>query len=92
MMSIPYRSLLVKGLEGLLVAGRCLSASQAALGGVRGMGGCMEMGQAAGVAAAIAAEHRQTVREIDVAMVQQRLRGMGVRLFEEDLRGIEGVG
>jgi len=92
MKDIPYRMLLVRDLEGLLVAGRCVSASQAALGGIRGMGTCMEMGQAAGVAGAIAAENKQTPRAIDVAALQQRLRDTGVRLFEEDLEGIEGVG
>jgi flavin-dependent dehydrogenase len=91
MMSVPYRCLLVKGMEGLLVAGRCVSASQAALGGIRGMGTCMEMGQAAGVAAAIAAERGQTARQVDAKEVQRRLRETGVRLFEEDLKGIEGV-
>ena len=90
--SIPYRCLLPKGIEGLLVAGRCVSASQAALGGIRGMGTCMEMGQAAGVAGALAAAERTTPRKVNVKDVQRRLRAMGVRLFPDDLRGIEGVG
>jgi hypothetical protein len=56
------------------------------------MGTCMEMGQAAGVAAAIAAAQRKTARRVDAKEIQLRLRAMGVRLFPEDLRGIEGVG
>jgi choline dehydrogenase-like flavoprotein len=89
--SIPYRCLLPKGLEGILMAGRCVSASQAALGAVRGMGTRMEMGQAAGVAAALAVANRCAPRRVDVGRIQERLRAMGVRLFPQDLEGIEGV-
>jgi hypothetical protein len=90
--SIPYRCMLPQGIEGLLTAGRCVSASQAALGGIRGMGTCMEMGQAAGVAAALSAASHKTPRQVDIAEVQRRLRQMGVRLFPDDLKGLEGVG
>ncbi len=89
--AIPYRCLLPKGIEGLLVAGRCISGTQAAVGGARGMGSCMEMGQAAGVAGAVAAETGRTPRGVDIAVVQARLRSMGVRLFPEDLADCEGT-
>ena len=51
---IPYRCLLPLRVEGLLVAGRCLSATHDAHASVRSMGQCMAMGQAAGTAAALA--------------------------------------
>ena len=52
---IPYRSLLPRGVEGLLVAGRCFSATHDAHASARSMATCMAMGQAAGTAAALAA-------------------------------------
>lgn len=50
---VPYRSLLPQGVQGLLVAGRCLSATSDAAGAVRVMPPVMAMGQAAGTAAAM---------------------------------------
>ncbi len=47
---IPYRCLLPLGIENLLIAGRCLSATHDAHASVRSMGQCMAMGQAAGSA------------------------------------------
>jgi hypothetical protein len=51
---IPYRSLLPKGVDNLLVAGRCLSATHEAQASARNSAQCMAMGEAAGLAAAIA--------------------------------------
>lgn len=62
---VPYRSLIPKGIDNLLVAGRCLSASSDAAGAVRVMPPCMAMGQAAGTAAAIAIKAGVTPRSID---------------------------
>jgi len=53
---IPYRCLLPEQVEGLLVAGRCISAERDALASLRVMPTCMYLGQAAGTAAAMAAE------------------------------------
>src|SRR6266498_233065 len=52
----PYRCLLPLHVEGLLVAGRCFSATHDADASARSMGTCMSMGQAAGTAAALSAE------------------------------------
>ena len=49
---IPFRCLIVKGLSNLLAAGRCISASHAALGSARVMGACITLGEKAGLAAA----------------------------------------
>jgi hypothetical protein len=49
---IPFRSLKVKGVPNLLVAGRCISVSHEALGSTRVMGVCMKLGEQAGIAAA----------------------------------------
>jgi hypothetical protein len=77
---IPYRSLVPLQVEDLLVAGRCLSATHEAAGAVRVMPPCFAMGQAAGVAAAIAAEHRVAPRRLEVSRVQETLRRQGAIL------------
>lgn len=74
---VPYRCLLPQGAQGLLVAGRCLSADHDAHASVRSMGQCMAMGQAAGVAAALAVKRRLTPREVPVLELQDRLRALG---------------
>ncbi|MDZ4699768.1 MAG: FAD-dependent oxidoreductase, partial [Rhodothermales bacterium] len=77
---IPFRCLLPRGVDGLLVAGRCLSADHDAHASVRSMGQCMAMGQAAGVAAGLAVHSGSTPREIDVATLRDRLIGLGAVL------------
>lgn len=70
---IPYRSLLPKKVENLLVAGRCHSATRLAQSSSRVTATAMAMGQAAGVAAAMAAEGRKTVQELDGVRVRHAL-------------------
>jgi glycine/D-amino acid oxidase-like deaminating enzyme len=53
---IPFRALQPQGLENVLVAGRCFSATHDAHASARSMGTCMAMGQAAGTAAALTDE------------------------------------
>lgn len=77
---IPYRSLLPAGIEGLLVAGRCFSATHDAHASARSMATCMAMGQAAGTAAAMAARHRTAPRAVVAADLRDRLRTDGALL------------
>jgi hypothetical protein len=74
---IPYRCLLPQNVDGLLVAGRCLSADHDAHASVRSMGQCMAMGQAAGAAAALAVSIDRTPREIKIPELQDSLRKLG---------------
>lgn len=74
---IPYRSLLPQGVEGLLVAGRCLSADHDAHASARVMAQCMGMGQAAGVAAALASDKNLMPREVPMGKLQDCLRELG---------------
>jgi len=75
---IPYRCLLPREVEGVVVAGRCLSASHDAHASVRSMAQCMAMGQAAGVAAAIAKDG--DLRGVDVGALRERLVALGALL------------
>lgn len=77
---VPYRCLLFKGIENLLVAGKCSSFTQTALCAGRAMGNMMDLGQAAGTAAARAVRDGTTARGVDVPQVQADLRGLGVDL------------
>ena len=71
---VPYRSLLPKGVEQLLIAGRCVSADSTAAGAIRVMPPCMGMGQAAGTAAALAVKEGCNARQVNVAQLQAVLK------------------
>ena len=77
---VPYRSLVPVKVEQLLLAGRCICADSTAAGAVRVMPPCMAMGQAAGIAAAIAVKNETSVREIDVQHLRSRLKENGAYL------------
>jgi FAD dependent oxidoreductase len=70
---IPYRSLLPQKVANLLVAGRCHSATQLAASSTRVTATAMAMGQAAGVAGALAVERKTTPAELPGALVRQTL-------------------
>ena len=74
---VPYRCLTAKGIENLLVSGRCISATHEAMAGARVMGTCMAIGQAAGVAAALALQSGVQPRDVDVGELRCRLRADG---------------
>ena len=77
---IPIRALLPTGVERLLVAGRCFSATHDAHASARSMATCMAMGQAAGTAAALAVAAETTPRELGATAVRARLRADGALL------------
>jgi len=74
---VPYRCLVPKDVEGLLVAGKCVSTDHEAWGAMRIQANCLMTGQAAGTAAALAVKHRVTPRKLDVKELQNTLAGMG---------------
>jgi glycine/D-amino acid oxidase-like deaminating enzyme len=86
---IPYRSLLPLGVEGLLVAGRCFSASHDAHASARSMATCMAMGQAAGTAAVFAAAGGTVPRAVPAEALRERLALDGALL--EPVEAGEGV-
>jgi hypothetical protein len=73
MYQIPYRCLVPKQVESLLVAGRCLSAQQAAHSSARTWAICMEEGEAAGVAVALSIEKNKKLRDINYEELTERL-------------------
>ena len=77
---VPYRSLLAHGVDGLLLAGRCVSADSTAAGAIRVMPPCMGMGQAAGTAAAMAVKENVTPRQLDPQSLRTRLKENGAYL------------
>jgi ribulose 1,5-bisphosphate synthetase/thiazole synthase len=77
---IPYRSLIPKGLDNVLTAGRCLSASHDAHASARSSGTAMGMGQAVGLAAVMALEKENNVRGIDVSELRNKLIKIGAPL------------
>ncbi len=76
----PYRSLLPQHIDGLLVAGRCYSATPEAQRISREIPPVMVMGEAAGTAAALGLESGVQPRHVNVATLQQRLIAQGVNL------------
>ena len=77
---VPYRALLPQGVDNLIVAGRCLSATHFAHGATRNMAPCLVTGQAAGTAAAMAAQRNAPVAELQVSELQGRLLQDGAYL------------
>jgi hypothetical protein len=74
----PYRCMLPKKVDPLLVAGRCASLTHLGLATCKSMGNMMGIGQAAGVAAALSAKENITPRNLDVSKIQHRLHEMKV--------------
>jgi hypothetical protein len=77
---IPYRCLLPKAVEGLLLAGRCISNTHEASGCTRPTVQCMVTGEAAGTAAALCVQQNVRPRDLDAARLRERLVAQGVVL------------
>ncbi|MBT3202126.1 MAG: FAD-dependent oxidoreductase [Phycisphaerales bacterium] len=77
---VPYRAILPEKLDGLLMAGRCISATHVAASAGKSMGNCVATGHAAGLAAAMSVSKGILPREIKVARLQDALRADGVDL------------
>lgn len=73
--TIPYRSLTVKDVDNLLVAGRCISADHEAQASIRIMPICASTGEAAGIAASLAPGGR--VKYVDIAALREKLKTAG---------------
>lgn len=79
-MRLPYGCILPQNVENLLVAGRCISAEDEAMGHLRLLPVCSTTGQAAGTAAALALRQGVAPRLLDVSVLQKTLLEQGMEL------------
>ncbi len=70
---VPFRAMIPAQLEGVIVAGRCISADQNAVGTVRIMGCCLDQGKAAGYAAALCAKENILPSQLDGSKLKEQL-------------------
>ncbi len=70
---VPYRSILVKDMDGIITAGRCISTDHDALGAVRPTATCMALGEAAGTAAGMAVARGVQPRKLDGVEVRKKI-------------------
>ena len=77
---IPYRCLVPRGVDDLLVAGRCISTTHEALASTRLTPTVMTLGQAAGTAAALSLQQHVAPRALDTALLRETLVRDGVDL------------
>ncbi len=71
--TIPYRCLVPENVEGLLLAGRNISGTHMAHSNYRVMPICVGIGEAAGIAAAIAVKEGLALRDVPVEKIQEKL-------------------
>ena len=74
---LPYRMLVPEGVDNLLVAGRCASMTHDGQSAARVSGACFAMGEAAGLAAALALSGNTLPRHIAIERLQQALEQEG---------------
>jgi hypothetical protein len=77
---VPYRCLTPKGVDNMLVAGRCISTDRQANGSTRVMACCLNTGEAAGIAAAMAIRDTGNVHDINTGQLRQKLLQYGAYL------------
>ncbi|MBR4675166.1 MAG: FAD-dependent oxidoreductase [Victivallales bacterium] len=76
--TIPYGCLVPEKLDGLLLAGRCISGTHQAHSNFRVMPICANIGQAAGIAAALSAQKGVLPRDLPVSEIQTELHKCGI--------------
>ena len=89
---IPYRCLVPVGVEGLLTAGRCISAEQPAFESCRSIAPSMCLGEAAGAAAAIAAKDGVPASQVEIRKLQKLLIEKGAQIGQANRGVLEGEG
>jgi hypothetical protein len=70
---IPFRALLPKNNDNLIVAGRCISTDREAMGTVRVGATCGAIGHAAGIAGALSAKSGNTLKTLQYEYIKQEL-------------------
>jgi hypothetical protein len=72
--TVPLSALIPKGSQNIIVAGRCVSSDRLANSGLRVQAACMGMGQAAGAAAALAAQSSSTPLKVPLSQIYELLQ------------------
>lgn len=78
---IPYRCMVPKEIDNLLVAGRSISATHVAMSSMRVQATCYALGQAAGIAAAISLDDSNAISEISMNKLHAVLERQGVKFI-----------
>ena len=81
---VPYRCLVPEAVEGILVAGRCMSALQPAFESVRSIAPSMCVGEAAGAAAALAAKAGVPASQVEIRTLQKLLIEKGAEIGQSN--------
>ena len=79
-MQIPYRAMVPKNIENLLVAGRAIGGDKVAHAATRNMACCAVAGQGAGIAAALSVQSGCRLGDVNIGALQSELRRQGVRI------------
>ena len=79
-LSVPYRSLVPESIDGLLIAGRCISVDDGLIHSIRLIPPCMMTGQAAGTAAALCVREKTSPRDLPYKNLKAQLEADGVVL------------
>ena len=80
MWQIPYRSLVPKKTDGLLVGGRCFCYDHDLIEDARIIATCLITGHGAGVAAGVSIKEREKVRDINIEKLTRELTNQNVYL------------
>jgi len=94
--TIPLRSLIARDVDGLLMAGKCLSATHEAVASTRVIPICQGQGQAVGTVAALAVKAGVPIRQVSIEKLQETLTAQGAEIGRTvggpNLQAIEEVG
>ncbi len=77
---IPYRCLLPRKIDNLIVAGRCISSDQPSYESYRAMAPIMSIGEGAGTAAAVCIDDNTVPKNVDITKVQQKLKAQNAEI------------
>ena len=80
---IPFRSMITKQCDNLIMAGRMIDADTAAFGAIRVMVNMNQTGEAAGEAAALMIQHNYGVEQVAAAQLRARMQDGGSFIFEQ---------
>jgi len=76
---VPYRNILPKGIDNLLVSGRSTGGDRDSHAATRNMACCAVIGQGAGIAAALSIKSGKSLKELKIQDIQKELERQGAR-------------